>query len=208
MRPGYDLRTRGCIVEDAMTTPPTTSTDPIPVLSHFWSPLTAVGSHGPDGPNAQICVSVFGASIVPERPRLLVVLSKTNYTTTLVEACGTLAITLLSDQQWELLTPLGLRSGRDGDKLADVVYELTPAGDPWFPEGVGAVDCSVIDQYDLGDAAAFLCAVKSQRSLTRSTVLTWQHARTIVGDEFLRLWSEKSALEREAAYETMHWRAP
>ena len=60
----------------------------ISVLSHFWAPLCAIGGHGPGGPNAQICVSVFGASIVPERPRLLVVLSKTNHTTGLVAASG------------------------------------------------------------------------------------------------------------------------
>ena len=60
------------------------------VLSHFWAPLCAVGAGGPVGPNAQICVSVFGASIVPERPRLLVSLSKTNYTEALVRESGRL----------------------------------------------------------------------------------------------------------------------
>ena len=39
---------------------------PVELLSHFWAPLCAIGSHGPQGPNAQVCVSVFGASIVTE----------------------------------------------------------------------------------------------------------------------------------------------
>ena len=34
--------------------------------------LVARSSHGPGGPNAQICVSLAGASIVPEQPRILV----------------------------------------------------------------------------------------------------------------------------------------
>lgn len=55
------------------------------LLSEFWAPLCAVGSHDAAGRlNAQICVSVFGASIVPERPRLLVVLSRTTLTHDLV----------------------------------------------------------------------------------------------------------------------------
>ena len=183
----------------------TSAPAPRGLLSHFWSPLTAVGSHGPGGPNAQICVSVFGASVVPERPRLLVNLSKTNYTTDLVRASGTLAITLLSERQAHLLTPLGLRSGRDGGKLEGLAVELTEAGDPWFPEGVGVIECGVLDTYDLGDALTFLCAVREQRPLTSTPALTWAAAREVVGEDFLRAWAEKSEREQRAATTTMRW---
>jgi flavin reductase (DIM6/NTAB) family NADH-FMN oxidoreductase RutF len=176
------------------------------LLSHFWAPLAAVGAHGDGGPNAQICVSVFGASVVPERPRLLVSLSKTNYTTELVQASGTLALTLLAEPQLGLLEPLGLRSGRDGDKLAGLVFELTAAGDPWFPGGVGMLACEVIDTYDLGDGLAFLVAVREQRAMEAHAPLTWRHARMLLGDDFMQRWSEKSAREREAALASMHWR--
>ena len=106
---------------------------PRDVLSSFWSPLCAIGARGEGGadappnapPNAQICVSVFGASIVPEQPRVLVSLSKTNYTHELVIASGTLSVTALSASQLPLLEPLGLRSGRDGDKLAGLEVALT-----------------------------------------------------------------------------------
>lgn len=175
------------------------------MLSHFWSPLTAVGSHGPEGPNAQICVSVFGASIVPDRPRLLVSLSKTNYTTSLVQASGTLAITLLSDRQLALLAPLGLRSGRDDTKLDGLAFEVTEAGDPWFPEGVGLAECGVLDVYDAGDALVFLCAVHAQRALTSAPALTWAAAREVVGEEFLRRWAEKSEREQRVASAAMRW---
>ena len=65
-------------------------------LSQFWAPLCAVGSYGVKGPNAQICVSVFGASVVQDRPRLQVNLWKDNYTHDLVHESGTLAITVLA----------------------------------------------------------------------------------------------------------------
>jgi flavin reductase (DIM6/NTAB) family NADH-FMN oxidoreductase RutF len=179
---------------------------PSGLLSHIWAPLTAVGAHGHRGPNAQICLSVFGASVVPERPRLLVSLSKTNYTTELVEASGTLALTLLAEAQLGLLEPLGLHSGRDGDKLAGLPHELTAAGDPWFPGGTGLLECEVVEAYDLGDALAFLVAVREQRALEAHAPLTWQHARTLLGDDFMRRWAEKTARERDAALAAMHWR--
>lgn len=176
------------------------------VLSHFWAPLCAVGAAGPAGPNAQICVSVFGASIVPERPRLLISLSKTNYTEALVRESGRLSVTLLSDAQADLLEPLGLRSGRDGDKLAGLEVELTDSGAPAFPGGVGALDCEVLEPLDLGDATAFLVAVRERWGLGGERPLPWSVAKTVVGEEFLRRWAEKSAREQEAARAVMHWR--
>ena len=135
------------------------------LLSHFWAPLCAVGSHGSRGPNAQICVSVFGASIVPERPRLLVVLSNTNYTTELVSESGTMAITVLSQSQAGLLRPLGLQSGRDASKLEGIDFSETPEGDPIFDAGVGYLRAALIRSYHLGDSTAFLCAVQDRAEL-------------------------------------------
>ena len=175
------------------------------VLSHFWAPLCAVGASGPAGPNAQICVSVFGASIVPERPRLLVSLSKTNYTEGLVRESGRLSVTLLSDSQANLLEPLGLRSGRDRDKLAGLDLELTASGSPTFPGGVGSLDCEVLDPLDLGDATAFLVAVRDRWGLGGEQPLPWAVAKTVVGEEFLQRWAEKSAREQEAARTVMRW---
>ena len=175
------------------------------VLSHFWSPLTAVGSHGERGANAQICVPIFGASIVPDRPRLLVNLSKTNYTTGLVTESGSLAITVLAEGQLQLLELLGLHSGRDIDKLRGLDVELTDAGDPWFRGGVAAIDCRVIDSHDLGDSIAFLCGVRNERRMDEERPLPWASARQLVGDDFLRRWAEKSQREREIAYQTMRW---
>lgn len=177
------------------------------VLSHFWAPLCAVGSHGPGGPNAQICVSVFGASIVPERPRLLVILSNTNYTTGLVSGAGTLSVSVLAESQAELLEPLGLRSGRDGPKLGGLRYELTAAGDPIFPEGAGWVAGEVLEAFSLGDSTAFLAAViEVDKEEGAASPLSWQTAKGIVGAEFLARWAEKSEREQAAARAAMLWR--
>jgi len=178
---------------------------PAEILSHFWAPLCAVGSHGGRGPNAQICVSVFGASIVPEQPRLLVNLSNTNYTTELVRESGTVAITLLAEGQAGLLEPLGLHSGREGSKLSGLDVELSSSGDPFFPGGVGVVLGETLEAFDLGDMTAFLVAVRERRELGGSRALPWNAAREVVGEEFLRRWAEKSAREQAAARAVMRW---
>ena len=177
------------------------------ILSAFWAPLCAIGSHGEHGPNAQICLSVFGASIVPERPRLLVALHKTNLTHDLVADSGTLAITALSRGSAQLLEPLGLVSGHEkADKLEGLEYALTSSGDPYFPAGVAMLECEVLDRHDLGDATSFLVAVRELAALAGGEPLTWQDAKGIVGEEFLARWAGKSARERAAAFATMTWR--
>lgn len=189
---------------------------PRDVLSSFWSPLCAIGARGleadtapaaPPGatPNAQICVSVFGASIVPERPRVIVSLSKTNYTHELVIASGTLSVTALAASQLPLLEPLGLRSGRDGDKLAGLEVALTEAGEPWFPGCVGYLGCDVIERHDLGDATAFLCAVRERETFSAEPALRWPEAQQVVGTEFLERWAVKSRREQAAARASMRW---
>lgn len=173
-------------------------------LSHFWAPLCAVGSHGPQGPNAQICLAIVGASIVPERPRLLVGLWKTNLTHDLVSESGSLAITLLSASQADLLWPLGIRSGRDGPKLAGLPYRLTPEGDPWF-EGTAAMRCEAIDAFDVGDATFFLAAVREILREGPEPPLRWAEAQRLLGASFLAAWEAKAAANRARAAALMRW---
>lgn len=175
------------------------------VLSAFWTPLCAVGSHGERGPNAQICVSVFGASIVPDRPRLLVNLSKTNYTCDLVRESGTLSVTPLGKEQLPLLSALGLHSGRDTDKLAGLDLELTDNDDPVFPGGIGYVAGEVLEAFDLGDSKAYLMAVRERETWRDASPMRWHDARKVVGEEFLSRWAEKSQREQEAARKVMRW---
>ena len=176
------------------------------IFSFFWAPLCAIGAHDGQRANAQICVSVFGASIVPAQPRLLVMLSKTNYTHDLVEQSGTLAITLLSTEQLHLLEPLGLVSGRDHDKLAGLAPRLSVSGDPFFVDGVAYFSGETLDAFDVGDSTAFLVAVRTSERLSEFPPMDWADARRRVGSEFMRRWAEKSQREQEIAQRLMVWR--
>ena len=169
--------------------------------------MCAVGSHGAGGPNAQLSVSVFGASSVPDRPRLLAVLYRPNFTRDLVEQSGTLAVTVLDRSQISLSEPLGIRSGRDGNKLAGIECETTAAGDPYFPGGVGFATCEVIEAFELGEATAFLCAVRSRDALGGTTTFTTAEIREDLGESFTRPWEEKRARDLPMLRALMHWRA-
>lgn len=176
------------------------------MLSLFWAPISAVGSHGPQGPNAQLTVSVFGASSVPDRPRLLVVLYRPNYTRELVAAAGTLAISVLDRSHMRLVEPLGIRTGREGNKLAGLEVELTAEGDPWFPGAVGIARCEVIEDFELGEATSFLCAVRERRAAGGSQTFTTADIRSELGEAFTRPWDEKRARDLPMLRELMHWR--
>lgn len=202
---GLDAESAGHIV--ARMSDGGSSRNVAPMLSYFWAPLCAVGGHNAAGPNAQICVGVFGASIVPDRPRIAVLLSKTNHTTGLVRETGTLAVTLLAETQLDLLEPLGTKSGRDGDKLTGLNFELTSDGDPVFPGGVGTLACHVLRETDMGDAILFLCAIRSQQQNENAAPpMNWASARERLPGDVVQRYLERNARDQEIARERMIWR--
>ena len=174
-------------------------------LSLFWAPVCAIGSHGAAGPNAQICVSVFGASVTPERPRLLVTLWKDNFTHDLVAASKTLVITVLSEPLAGLVPRLGLVSGRSQGKLAGTRFELTLRGDPYFPGGAAVADCDVLRAFDLGDATSFLVAVRERRWLSDSPMLSRARMHELLGGDFAERWEEKLRRSLPGYREAMAW---
>ncbi len=175
------------------------------LLSFFWTPLVAVGCSAADRLNAQISLSTFGASIIPERPRLLSVLYKSNYTHDLVKAKGSFSLTVLGEEQLDLLPALGFRSGRDVDKLAGQHYEVTGLGNPVFPDGLGWLDCQVIDTHDLGDATAFLAAVVEARNLRFGRPMIWSEVRRSLPAGWTEQWDRKLADNMAASLPVMRW---
>jgi flavin reductase (DIM6/NTAB) family NADH-FMN oxidoreductase RutF len=176
------------------------------LLSYFWAPLCAVGAHDATGRmNAQITVSVFGAGIVPDRPRLLIVTYKHNYTHDLMRGSGTASVNLLAVGQEELLVTLGMQSGREVDKLAGLAVRRSALGNPVLEDGLGCLDCRVIDGYDLGDATAFLCGVEENVRLRKGEPLVWQEVRPGLPEEWLRKWEAKIGADIERARAVMRW---
>lgn len=179
---------------------------PRDILSHLWAPVCAVGSHGNYGPNAQISVSVFGASIVPDRPRVTLNLWNGNYTTELVRENGNVTVTMLAESQLDLLEPLGLRSGRHGVKLLGLDYRLDELGNPVFAGSAGTITCEVLDEATLGDATLFLCAVRGRTTYPARAPLTLGRARQLAPAHVIAKWDAHNERERAASRETMTWR--
>jgi flavin reductase (DIM6/NTAB) family NADH-FMN oxidoreductase RutF len=187
-----------------MASPPTGGN----LLSYFWTPIVAVGCGGPAGPNAQISVSTFGAGVVPDRPRLLVVLYKRNLTHDLVAERGSFSLSLLCEAQLALIQKLGFVSGHAGKKLDGLAYTLTERGNPVFDGSIGWLECSVIERYDLGDSAAFLGAVEENHRLTDDEPLVWSKLAPTLPQAWRDEWAAKMARDIEHYRALMHWPAP
>jgi len=177
----------------------------VDILSYFWAPLVAVGTSYRSRVNAHISLSVLGASIVPERPRLLCVIYKHNYTYHMVMGSGHFSISLLAHDQLHLVPVLGFVSGRQGDKMRNLDFFLTEAGDPVMAGSLGWAQCQVMDALDLGDATCFLAAVTARARLREGEPLWWFRVRPTLPPEWLARWEAKLARNIEASLQLMHW---
>ncbi len=101
------------------------------ITSNFWAPLVAITTTHGGQANGQIAVSALNASILPDRPRILIEIWKANYTHHLLVSSGLFALHLLGEQNLDLIEQLGLRSGRDGDKLASLRWKRAKLAAPF-----------------------------------------------------------------------------
>ncbi len=185
--------------------PPGGPPEAFAVLSYFWTPLVAVGSSRGDRLNAQISVSTLGASIVPDRPRLLSVLYKANFTHELVVEKGSFSVCLLAQDQSDLIPRLGFVSGRDEDKMAGLDVGLTPKGNPIVRGCLAWLECEVIDSFDFGDATCFLAAVTAMERLRAGEPMSWAGIRSILSQEWLAQWDRKIVKDIERSRRLMLW---
>ncbi len=165
-----------------------------PLLGGLSAPLAAVSSRAGDVSNAQIAVAITAASIVPQRPRLIVQIYHTNFTHGLIAESGILAVSFLEASQLPLIWQLGMQSGRDGDKLECVSYARGATGSPLIEGCYGYLDCRVVNAMDGGDMTAFLAEVVAGRT-NGGERMTWREARPRLPDRWADEWDRKIAGE-------------
>jgi flavin reductase (DIM6/NTAB) family NADH-FMN oxidoreductase RutF len=161
-------------------------------LSHLWTPLVAVTAAHDGARSGQIAVSAHGASIVPDRPRLTVALWKRNLTHDLALRAGAFAVHLLRDDQDELVYRLGLRSGRDGDKLAGLSLRDGVEGCPVLVDCLAAYECHLLATMDGGDMTVFLGEVVAMAGMDGAP-LPWRDLRPRMPEEHASAWQRKIA---------------
>ena len=177
--------------------------DIAPIMSRLWSPLAAVTSHWQGRDNVQIAVAIAAASIVPERPRVVVQLYKTNLSHDMVLSSGEFALNFLRPNQLDLIGDFGLVSGRVRDKLAGVGTKAGSSGSPLLTDCFGYLDCRVINAMDGGDMTCFLADVLDGKTLAQGDPLWWRDARRELPREWLERWEAKQSPEIATSRATM-----
>lgn len=173
------------------------SRDIAPIMGRLWSPLAAVTSRWREEVNAQIAVAITAASIVPDRPRVLVQIYKTNYSHGLITRSGLFALNFLTRDQLFLIKELGLVSGADRGKLADVPYCTGVTGVPILDGCMGHLECRVVNAMDGGDMTCFLANVVAGKAHPERTPISWREARRIIPREWNEEWEAKIGAEIE-----------
>ena len=173
-----------------------------PLLGGLSAPLAAISTRVGEISNAQIAVAITAASIVPRRPRLIVQIYHTNYTHGLIASAGVLAINFLETSQLPLIWELGMRSGRDGDKLESVSYTTGATGSPLLEGCYGFLDCRVVNAMDGGDMTAFLVEAVAART-NDGERMTWREARPRLPRRWADEWDRKIAGEIDVSLSTM-----
>ena len=174
-----------------------------PMMGRLWSPLAAVTTHSSGRDNVQMAVSISAASIVPDRPRVLVQLYKTNLTHQMVSASRCFALNFLNTTQLDLVGDFGLISGRDKDKLEGIDRVRGKLGSPLLKDCFGYLDCRVISEMDGGDMTCFLADVIDGKTMGEGHPLWWRDARRGMSAEWLERWEKKQSFEIEISRATM-----
>jgi flavin reductase (DIM6/NTAB) family NADH-FMN oxidoreductase RutF len=169
------------------------------ITSHLWSPLVAITTASGGQANGQIAVSALSASILRERPRILIDIWKANFTHHLLLESGAFALHLLGEQNLPLIEQLGLRSGRDGDKLAALRWETRQTGSPILLDTLSYLEARVRATLDAGDMTCILADILDGGSLNSGSPLTWPDARARIPQDWLARYEAHQAHQREVA---------
>jgi flavin reductase (DIM6/NTAB) family NADH-FMN oxidoreductase RutF len=112
--------------------------------------------------SGMIVTWVTSASLIPERKRLVLVVSPQNHTTQVLLQHRKFVIHLLSQDQVNLVPTFGLYSSRDVDKFSDVSFHLDDSGIPIIAGTCGWARGHIIAKIDGGDRFILLTDVDKE----------------------------------------------
>lgn len=174
-----------------------------PIMGRLWAPLAAVTTHWQGKVNAQIAVAISAASIVPQRPRVLVQIYKGNYSHRLITRSGVFALNFITPAQLHMVRDFGLVSGVDRDKLSGTGYSIGTTGAPLLAGCMGYLECQVINAMDGGDMTCFLADVVNGESNPEALPISWREARSLIPQEWNDAWNARISKEIENSLECM-----
>jgi flavin reductase (DIM6/NTAB) family NADH-FMN oxidoreductase RutF len=185
------------------------------LLRHLTPPVVAITTAAGGRTNGMIANSAQRASLVPAVPRISFYALKRNYSHELIRRSGAFAVHLLRSDQWELVRRLGLRSGRDGDKLAGLDARPGRTGCPLLPGVAALFECRVVNAMDAGALTFFLGDVVAVHPGQSGPLLTSEHFRAAAPADLREAYEARLAAlqaELEAESRTVQadavWRGP
>ena len=174
-----------------------------PMMGRLWSPIAAVTTRWQGKANVQIAVAIAAASIVPDMPRVVIQIYKTNFSHGLIYSSGAFALNFLHPDRLHWIKDFGMVSGRDRDKLDGVPYHSEATGSPVLDECWGYLDCRVVNAMDGGDMTCFLADVLAGGLLGEGDPLWWREARRMIPDAWNEEWDRKITAEIELSRKRM-----
>ena len=163
------------------------------ILSMLWTPLVVVTAAHGDRRGGQIAVGTLAASIVPEKPRVLVEIQKRNHTHGLIAATGRFAINVLPREQWRLVRLFGFQSQRDGDKFQGVAWRAGPHGLPLLDAAFATLLCRVANAMDGGDITVYLASVEDAHLRPDGAPVQWSEVRAQLPPDWAEEYGRKLA---------------
>jgi flavin reductase (DIM6/NTAB) family NADH-FMN oxidoreductase RutF len=171
------------------------------VLEQLWGPVVAVTAKHDGRANGLISSTAVTASLLPERPRLSVQLSRSSLTHELVLGEGFFAVHLLAADEsgLEIVRALGFHSGREHDKLDAFATRRGETGAPILTDAVAYVEARVSETLDAGAVTLLVADVVTGERLRDDEVLTIEYVREHAPAEWLAEWEARREEEIEAA---------
>jgi flavin reductase (DIM6/NTAB) family NADH-FMN oxidoreductase RutF len=147
-------------------------------------------------------------SIVPELPRMAVAIAKQHRTWELIEASGSLAVHLLSAEQFDLAWHFGSQSSRDVDKFSQIEWTAGITGSPILKAAIGWLECRVESRLDTGDRTLYLTEVVAGDLLRAFNPMTQKQFLSLASPEQLAMLKASMSVDAKVdAAAITEWRA-
>lgn len=140
--------------------------------------LYVVSSFNSNGKiNGQICNTVFQLTDPPLR--IAICLNKNNLTQEYVLESGCFAVSVLGQEQFDMVRGFGYRSGRTSDKFAEVPYVNGQNGCPILCSCMAYLEAKVMPDkiLDVGSHRLFVAEVTAGMVVGERTALTYEYFR-------------------------------
>jgi flavin reductase (DIM6/NTAB) family NADH-FMN oxidoreductase RutF len=172
---------------------------PESLLDELWSPPAALTAAHGGRANGLITSTAVTAGLLPETPRVSVVLARGGLTHELVLASGAFALQLLPAEplarSLEIFRTLGFRAGSGTDKLASIPWHAGSTGAPVLDEALAYAEARVVATLEGGDVTLVLADVVAAARLREGRHLTIDDVRAALTEEDWAVWEARRADE-------------